>query len=202
MKKLVSIIKDIVSVPIEIHCHNDHGLALANSLAAIEAGATVISSSINGLGERAGLTATEEVIIALHNFYDVKIFKTEKLYEVCKFVEKVSGVGLAASKPVIGENVFTHTSGIHQDAILKNVLTYEPYPPELVGQKRKFVISKLSGSHIIKAKLIELGYNINEEDLRNITNLIKEYSQERKSALSDMEVKKIAEKYFVNKKQN
>lgn len=202
MKKLVSIIKNVVSVPIEVHCHNDHGLALANSLAAIEAGATVISSSINGLGERAGLAATEEVIIALYNFYDVKIFKTEKLYEICKFVEKVSGFNLAANKPVTGENVFTHTSGIHQDAILKNVLTYEPYPPELVGQKRRFVIGKLSGSHIIKAKLIELGYNISEEDLRNITNLIKEYSQERKSALSDIEIKRIAEKYFANKNKS
>jgi len=200
MKHLVSIIKNVVSVPIEVHCHNDHGLALANSLAAIEAGASVISSSINGLGERAGLAATEEVIVALYNLYGVKIFKTEKLYEICKFVEKVSGVKISASKPVTGENVFTHTSGIHQDAILKNVLTYEPYPPELVGQKRKFVIGKLSGSHIIKAKLIELGYNISEEDLKNITNLIKEYSQERKSALSDIEVKKIADEYFTNKK--
>lgn len=200
MKHLVSIIKNVVSVPIEVHCHNDHGLALANSLAAIEAGASVISSSINGLGERAGLAATEEVIVALHNLYDVKIFKTEKLYEICKFIEKVSGVKIPASKPVTGENVFTHTSGIHQDAILKNVLTYEPYPPELVGQKRRFVIGKLSGSHIIKAKLIELGYNISEEDLKNITNIIKEYSQERKSALSDIEVKRIADEYFARKK--
>ncbi|MEM2498264.1 MAG: hypothetical protein QXK12_07215 [Candidatus Nezhaarchaeales archaeon] len=189
MKFLVQEVQSVLppGTPIEVHCHNDHGLGLANSLAAVEAGASVISSSVIGLGERAGLAPTEEVIIALNNLYGLKGFKTEKLYELCKTVEKLSKYRLSPHKPVVGDNVFTHVSGIHQHAVLVNPITYEPYPPELVGQRRRLVIGKLSGRHAIKAKLDELNIKVDEAELLRITEAVKEASEERRSALSDEE---------------
>lgn len=174
--------------PIEVHCHNDHGLALANSLAAVEEGASVVSSSVNGLGERAGITATEEVVLALHNLYGIGCFNTERLYELCKLVEKASNVKIYSLKPLAGDNVFAHVSGIHQHAVLVNPITYEPYPPELVGQRRRLVIGKLSGRHAIKSKLDELGISVGDEELLKVVEAVKRASEDRKSPLSDEEL--------------
>jgi isopropylmalate/homocitrate/citramalate synthase len=179
--------------PIEVHCHNDHGLGLANTLAALEEGASVVSSAVNGLGERAGVTATEEVIVALHNLYGVEGFNTERLYELCKLVERVSNVKIQPHKPVAGDNVFIHVSGVHQHAVMVNPVTYEPYPPELVGQRRRLVIGKLSGRHAVKAKLEELGFHVSEEEAARVTEAVKAVSEERKSTLSDEEFLKLAE---------
>jgi len=193
MKFLVSAIKDLVPVAVEVHCHDDHGLGVANSVAAVEAGASVVSSSVNGMGERAGLAATEEVIVALRNLYGIGSFKTEHLYGLCKLVEGISGVKIPPNKPVCGANIFTHTSGIHQDAVLKSPVTYEPYPPELVGQKRRLILGKLSGSHAVRAKLVEFGINAVEEDVKKLTRMVKEASERRRSALSDEEFAKLVE---------
>lgn len=187
IKKYVSAVKDITTLPIEVHCHNDHGLAVANSLAAIEAGASVISSAVNGLGERAGITATEEVIINLHNFYGVRDFHLENIYGLCKLVEEISGIRVAPNKPVCGENIFSHTSGIHQDAVLKQPITYEPYPPTLIGRTRKLILGKLSGSHAVKAKLKEFGINAEDTEVKRITEMVKRASEIRRSALTDRE---------------
>lgn len=187
MKYLVSEVRKVVDVPTEVHCHNDHGLAVANTLAAVEAGASVLSTSVNGLGERAGIPPTEEVIIALNNLYRTSSFQTEKLLELCKMVEEISGVRMAPHKSVTGANIFSHASGIHQHGVIKNPITYEPYPPELVGQKRRLILGKLSGSHAVKAKLQELGLSASEDDVKKILLTIKEKSEERRSALSDEE---------------
>lgn len=178
----------LTNMVIEVHCHNDHGLALANTLASIEEGASVVSSSVNGLGERTGITPTEEVIISLNNLYGIEGFRTEYLYELCKLVERLSRMKIHFNKPVVGDGVFTHVSGIHQDAVSKNPITYEPYPPELVGQRRRFLVGKLSGRHGIKAKLKELGVDVDEEELSRIVEAIKSYSEERRSPLTDEEV--------------
>jgi len=189
MRFLVRQVKEALppGTPIEVHCHNDHGLGLANSLAALEEGASVISSVVNGLGERAGVTPTEEVILALHNLYGYTTFRTEHLYELCKLVERVSNIKIHPAKPVSGSNIFAHVSGVHQHAVIVNPVTYEPYPPELVGQRRRLVIGKLSGRHAIKAKLEELGVKVSDELLTKITEAVKAASEERKSALSDEE---------------
>jgi isopropylmalate/homocitrate/citramalate synthase len=200
IKYLVKEIKSVVNVPIEVHCHDDHGLGVANTLAAYEVGASVLSTSINGLGERAGLAATEEVIIALHNLYNVRIFNNEKLYEVCKLVEKISRVPIAPNKSVTGENIFVHTSGIHQHGVLESPSTYEPYPPELVGQKRRLILGKLSGRHAVEAKLQELNIKASEEEIKKITELVKRRSEERRSALSDADFMEIVN--FILKKMN
>lgn len=191
MKYLITEVKKIVNTPIEIHCHNDHGLAVANSLAAVEAGASVVSSSVIGLGERAGIASTEEIIIALHNLYNVGHFKTKKLCELCKLVEKISKTSISASKPVVGRNVFVHTSGIHQAGVLKDTTTYEPYPPELVGQKRTLILGKLCGSHAVAAKLAELNIKLHEEEVTQVLQRVKAISERRRSALSDEEVLEI-----------
>jgi len=192
MKYLVSEVKKAVSVPIEVHCHNDHGLAVANSLAAVESGASVLSTSVNGIGERAGLASTEEVIIALQNLYRIGNFKTEKLSELCKLVEELSNVKLQPNKCVVGANIFAHASGIHQHGVIENPITYEPYPPEMVGQKRRLILGKLSGSHAVKLKLDEYNLKASDNELKLILTKIKEKSEERRSALSDDEFLRIA----------
>lgn len=189
MKFLVKKIRESLKkkVPIEVHCHNDHGLAVANTLAAVEAGAEVLSTSVLGIGERCGLAPTEEVIVALKNLYGLGSFRTEKLYKLCKEVEKITGVVIPPHKPVVGANAFAHASGIHQHAVLENPICYEPYPPEMVGQTRRIVIGKLSGKHAIKAKLAELGIEATEEEVSRIVSLVKSISEERRSPLSDQE---------------
>ncbi len=187
IRNLVYSIRQVVNAPIEIHCHNDHGLAVANTIAAFEAGATALSTCANGLGERTGVAATEEVIICLHNLYGVQIYNTTKLSELCRMIEELSKVSLPANKPVIGDNVFVHTSGIHQHAVLQNPVTYEPYPPELVGQKRRLLLGKLTGTHAVKAKLQEVGYDLPEDKVKEVVAQVKMKSEERSSALSDAE---------------
>ena len=201
MKYLIREIRKTVEVPIEIHCHNDHGLAVANSLAAFEEGATVISSSIDGLGERAGLAATEEIIISLHNLYNFRFFNTKGLSDLCKLVERLSKIAISPNKPVVGENVFAHTSGIHQHGVLENPITYEPYPPELVGQRRSLLLGKLSGTHAVVYKLHALGFNAPREKVTEIVNIVKETSEQRRSSLSDNEFREIVEEVLEKQKE-
>lgn len=189
MKFLVKKVKELLKkkVPIEVHCHNDHGLAVANTLAAVEAGAEVISTSVLGIGERCGLAPTEEVIIALKNLYGLGNFRTEKLYKLCREVERITKITIPPHKPVVGVNAFAHASGIHQHAVLENPICYEPYPPEMVGQMRRIVIGKLSGRHAVRAKLLELGINATDEEVSKIIELVKLVSEERRSPLTDEE---------------
>jgi len=196
MRFLISELRKEFDKPIEVHCHNDHGLALANSLAAFESGATRFSTSVLGLGERAGIAATEELIVALKNFYDVDKYNTEKLSEICEAVAKVAKVNLWPLKPIVGPNVFTHTSGIHQDAVLKNPIVYECFPPEMVGQRRRFLLSRVSGRAAVNAKLKEYGFNVSDKDVEELTNIIKEVSANRRSAISDGEFLEIVKRYF------
>jgi len=182
--------------PIEVHCHNDHGLALANSLAAYEAGATYFSTAVLGLGERAGIAATEELIVAVHNLYGVEKYRLESLSELCRVVSKLSGMPIWPSKPIVGENVFVHTSGIHQNAVLKDPLLYECFPPEMVGQRRRFLLSKVSGRAAVRAKLKELGFEATDENVTNLTWMVKEISSSRRSAITDEEFRELARRYF------
>ena len=174
--------------PIEVHCHDDHGLALANSLAAYEAGATGISTSVLGLGERAGIAPTEELILALHNLYGVKKYRTELLTELCRLVSEKTGVSIWPIKPVVGENVFTHYSGIHQDGVIKNPIVYESFPPELVGAHRRILLGYVSGRAAVREKLRELGVEADDETVARVAERVKEYSYMRRSALTDDEL--------------
>jgi methanogen homocitrate synthase len=173
MAYLVKEIGSAVDIPIEVHCHNDLGLALANSLAAIEAGASTVSTSVNGLGERAGITMTEEIIPVLHMLYGTSIFEMSQLTSLSEMVQRISGIKMPPHKPLTGENVAAHSSGIHQHGVLVNPTTYEFYPPRMMGQKRKIYIDELGGRHGIIYVAKELGLDISEDTARRVLELVK-----------------------------
>jgi isopropylmalate/homocitrate/citramalate synthase len=193
MAFLVKEIGNVLDIPIEVHCHNDLGLALANSLASVEAGASTVSTTVNGIGERAGITVTEEIIPALHILFGASPFEMTQLTALSKLVEELSGVKMPPHKPLTGENVTAHSSGIHQHGVLVNPTTYEFYPPRLMGQKRKIYIDELGGRHGIMYVAKELGLEISEETARKVLERVKTaFSREgRRSPYTPDEIKEI-----------
>jgi len=202
MLYLVKEIKRAFSQPIEVHCHNDHGLSLANSLAAYESGATCFSTSVLGIGERAGITATEEMIVALHNFYRVEKYNLDRLGELCSLVSELTGIRIWPTKPLVGENVFVHSSGIHQDGVFKNPIVYECFPPEMIGRKRSFLLSRVSGKAAVKAKLRDYGIEASDEDVIAITKIVKEMSANRRSPIRDEDFLRIVQQFFMKGNSN
>ncbi len=143
---------------IGVHTHNDFGLATANALAGVVAGADMVSVTVNGIGERSGNASLQEVALALEVLYGTEsIVDKSRILLLSRLVEKYSAIRIPENKPIIGKNAFRHESGVHVDAVLKNPLTYEPFLPEVIGQKREIVIGKHSGKHAIKNKLSEMG---------------------------------------------
>jgi len=193
MAFLVKEIGSVIDIPIEVHCHNDLGLSLANSLASVEAGASTVSTTVNGIGERAGITVTEEIIPALHIIFGTSPFEMTQLTALSKLVEELSGVRMPPHKPLTGENVTAHSSGIHQHGVLVNPKTYEFYPPRLMGQKRKVYIDELGGRHGIIYVAQELGLKISEETARKVLERVKaSFSREgRRSSYTPEEIKEI-----------
>lgn len=152
------------------HCHNDLGLAVANALAAVKAGARQVECTINGLGERAGNAAMEEIVMALRTRHDLLPYttriRTEHITQVSRLVSAVTGFAVQPNKAIVGANAFAHESGIHQDGMLKNAQTYEIMTPESVGLKRSaLVMGKHSGRHAFREKLRDLGYGLAEAEL-------------------------------------
>ncbi len=182
MRMLIGKIAQEVKVPIDVHCHNDFGLATANSLAGIEGGASGVQVSVNGNGERAGNASLEQVVMALECLYNVKTnIKKEKLTQLSRLVERYSEVYLAPHTPIVGKTAFAHESGIHAHAVLKHGSTFEPIAPEMVGQKSKIVIGKSSGKASIMWALKNLGFNdIPEQKLLRIVEKIKETAAVKK----------------------
>jgi len=157
-------------VVLSAHCHNDLGLAVANSLAAISAGARQVECTINGIGERAGNASLEEIVVALHvrqaHYSAATNISLEKIYSTSRMLSSVTGVGVPPNKAVVGANAFAHEAGIHQDGILKNPLTYEIILPEKVGvPARRLVLGKHSGRNALRSRLDELGYSTTIEEL-------------------------------------
>jgi isopropylmalate/homocitrate/citramalate synthase len=193
MAYLVRELGKVLQIPIEVHCHNDLGLALANSLASIEAGASTVSTSVNGLGERAGITMTEEIIPTLHMLYGTSIFEMNQLTALSKLVQEISGIRMPPHKPLTGDNVTAHSSGIHQHGVLVNPTTYEFYPPRMIGQKRKVYIDELGGRHGIMYVAKELGIEISEEKARKVLEKVKAaFSHEgRRSSYTPEEIREL-----------
>lgn len=201
MKYLVKRMKDTLeNIPIEIHCHNDFGLAVANTIAGIEGGATVISSTMNGLGERCGNTPTEEIVMALKILYGMDLNINHSLFkETSTLIEELSGFNLQPNKPVVGNNCFAHESGIAVAGMAKMHFTSEGYAPHLVGQKSQVIIGKKSGSTSIEIKLKELGFNsFNEKDVKSILIDVKEISSIIKSNIDDELFVRIVNKRLSN----
>ncbi len=179
--KLIEELKTVVKVPISTHCHDDFGLAVANSLAAVEAGATQVHVAVNGLGERAGNASLEEVVMALHSIYKYKTgVNTRLLYSTSRLVSSLSGIAVQANKAIVGENAFAHESGIHTRGVTEKPLTFEPIDPELVGRTRKLVAGKLAGTSGIKAELEEVGIHPTGEQIKEIVQRVKELGDKGK----------------------
>jgi isopropylmalate/homocitrate/citramalate synthase len=193
MAFMVKEIGSVVDIPIEVHCHNDLGLALASSLASIEAGASTVSTSVNGIGERAGITKTEEIIPVLHMLYGTSSFELRQLTSLSQLVERISGIKMPPHKPFTGNNVNAHSSGIHQHGVLVNPYTYEFYPPRMMGQERKIYIDELGGRHGIIYVAKEIGIEISDETARLVLEKIKNaFSREgRRSSYTPKEIKQM-----------
>jgi len=182
------------SVPIACHCHNDFGLAVANTLSALKGGATEFHSTINGIGERAGNTSFEECVVSIDRLFDdfSTNIKIHEIYDISKLVARATGVYIQPNKAIVGENAFAHESGIHSDGIIKNSATYEPMTPELVGRKRKFVIGKHMGTHGLDNRLKELGLNVSRDQLQQICCDIKDLADKGKT-VTDVDLQVIAD---------
>jgi D-citramalate synthase len=186
-------LKNNIKVPIGAHCHNDFGMAVANSVAALGSGAEEVHATINGLGERAGNASLEEIVVTLKSLYKLDVnIKTELLYSTSQLVSRLTGVPVQPNKAIVGENAFTHESGIHTQGMLSNPSTYEPIAPELVGSKRRISAGKHSGSHAIRADLESMGLKPTEDQFRDIFHRIKELGDKGK-AVMDPDVLAIAE---------
>ena len=188
MYELVGEIYRAVKVPISIHCHNDFGLAVANSLAAVKAGASEVQVSVNGIGERAGNADLVETVMSLNAIYGLKTnIKTERLFEMAKLIERITGIPIPVTKPVVGENAFSHESGIHTHGVMVRSDTFEPgiMTPEMVGHRRRIVLGKHTGKHSIEKKLSEIGMSPSKEELEEILERIKELGASGKRVTDD-----------------
>ncbi len=183
-------VKDADKIIFSVHCHNDLGLAVANSLAAVQAGARQVECTVNGIGERAGNASMEEVVMTLkvrqHLFNcDTRIL-TEQICHSSKLLTLITGVSVQPNKAIVGANAFAHESGIHQDGILKNKMTYEIMTPQSVGwTAHKLVLGKHSGRHAFKARLIELGYQLSDEELEKAFVAFKKLADLKKEVFDD-----------------
>lgn len=202
-------VKSIDKAVISVHCHNDLGMAVANSLAAVLNGAGQVECTVNGIGERAGNCSMEEVVMALktrRDFYgaDTKIV-TEEIMRTSRLVTKITGIPVQPNKAIVGANAFAHESGIHQDGLLKERSTYEIMRPETVGLvKTHLVLGKHSGRHAFRTRLKELGYELSEEDLNKAFERFKHLADQKKEvfdedleAIVSDEVQQIEEIYIL-----
>ena len=185
-QKVANIDRAIISV----HCHNDLGLAVSNSLAAIEAGARQVECTINGIGERAGNASMEEIAMILKVRGDLMKcdtnLKIQQLYPTSKLLSLITGVAVQPNKAIVGENAFAHEAGIHQDGILKHQMTYEIMTPESVGwSKNNLVLGKHSGRHAFKTRLSELGYELDEAQINSAFTAFKALADRKKEIFDD-----------------
>ncbi|MEL4894693.1 homocitrate synthase [Crocosphaera sp. Alani8] len=187
-QKVAKLVKSI-KIPVEMHTHNDFGLATANALAGLQAGATAVNTTVNGLGERAGNAALEEMIMALKRLYQVNLnLETSRLRELSQLVIEASGIALPPWKAIVGDNVFAHESGIHAHGVLENPQTYEPFSPDEVGWKRRLVVGKHSGRHLLTNVLSQHGIRLNHEESQMVLDSVRRLSVEMKRSLTDEEL--------------
>ncbi len=187
----------IEKVVLSVHCHDDLGLATANTLAGIQAGARQVEVTVNGIGERAGNTSLEEIAMTLYTRQAVYNHKTgidtTQITRVSRIVSNYTGIPVQPNKAIVGENAFAHEAGIHQDGMLKNKNTYEIMRPETVGlQRSRLVLGKHSGRHALQVRLDELGFNLEKEELSEIFNSFKELA-DKKKAITDADLEALVE---------
>ncbi len=207
IRLLMNRVPNVDKAVISVHCHNDLGLSVANSLAAIIGGAGQVECTINGIGERAGNASIEEIVMALKTrpkFFNVDTrIKTQEIYKTSRLVSKITGIVVQPNKAIVGANAFAHEAGIHQDGFLKERSTYEIMQPEDVGiPQSKLVLGKHSGRHAFKMRLQDLGYELDEAELNRAFDKFKHLADQKKcifdediETLVSEEVAKIPEVY-------
>ncbi|WP_273853342.1 2-isopropylmalate synthase [Guptibacillus spartinae] len=204
-------VPNIDGIDLSAHCHNDLGMAVANSLAAIECGATQIEGTINGIGERAGNAAIEEVAVALrirNDFYQAETgLKLDEIKRTSNLVSKLTGMPVPGNKAVVGANAFAHESGIHQDGVLKEKTTYEIISPQLIGvQSNSLVLGKHSGRHAFRDKVKELGFELDEARINEAFADFKDLADKKKQVteddlfalLTDIQTDEFVDKYEIH----
>ncbi len=189
-------LKSDLGSKLNVHCHNDLGLATANSLAAFEGGASTIDVTVNGLGERTGIASLSEVCLALNCIYKIKNnWKLELIPEISNYVEQISGINISPITPIIGKNAFIHKAGLHVSAILKDPRFYEAFPAELIGKKRDFVIDKMTGKETIIYNLKKMNLESSNSDVINVLNYAK---SKEKGFVSRNEIIKLLNVYQID----
>jgi len=180
----ISWLASVLELELEIHAHDDLGLATANSIAALMAGATHVNTTVNGLGERAGNAPLEEVVMALWRIHGVDMgVNMQRFPAISKLVAEASGRTVAANKSIVGEAVFTHESGLHVDGLLKDFTNYESFDPAQVGRHRRLVLGKHSGSHGVKYAYAQLGIQLREDETPKVLALVREFASSTKRNL-------------------
>ena len=197
IKTIIQRVEGIEKVIVSVHCHNDLGLAVANSLAAVLNGARQVEGAINGIGERAGNAALEELIMTLHTRKDLYDYHTgvctEEIYRTSRLVSSRTGMRVQSNKAVVGKNAFSHESGIHQDGVIKERTTYEIMSPAMVGiSKSNLVLGKLSGRHAFRQHLEDMGYNFSDEELEQAFERFKKLA-DKKRDITDADLEAILE---------
>ena len=191
-EKVRALRERLLPCKIDLHCHNDYGLALANAMAGIRAGANCIHTTVNGLGERTGIPDLAETVVSFRNLEGSEKFNVQPLMDVSGYLEKVSGFFLAPNKPITGLNAFSHKSGVHTNGILKDPRTYEPFDPSILGRERKIIIDKYTGKSAVASRLEEYGIEVSAAELEVIVTRIKNIGDQRKQ-LFDADILEIAE---------
>ncbi|HUV24445.1 MAG TPA: homocitrate synthase [Methanomassiliicoccales archaeon] len=185
----IKVLVDYVKIPIEMHTHNDFGMATANAIAGVRGGATFISTTVLGIGERTGNSPLEEVVMAAKHLLNVDTgIDTKRFREIAEYVARASNREIPGWKPIVGSNCFAHEAGIHTDGVLKFLSNYEPYSPEEVGMDRKIIIGKHSGRSTIKQVLADRGIDISDEASTAILEIVRKTSISLKRALSENEL--------------
>nr|WP_254769441.1 2-isopropylmalate synthase [Salinilacihabitans rarus] len=188
---LIAKVREHTDARIDVHTHDDFGLATANALAGIEAGADQAQVSVNSIGERAGNAAYEEFVMAVESVYQADTgIDTTRIADLSRLVEQRSDITVPGNKPVVGGNAFSHESGIHAAGVIENADTFEPgvMTPEMVGATRKLVLGKHTGTNSVRERLVEIGYDPTETEVRAVTRRVKDYGAEkRRVTVADLE---------------
>ncbi len=182
---LVSEIKKAVETKVCIHCHNDLGMAVANTLSGAEAGAFQLHTTINGIGERCGNASLEELLVNLRVQYGIERYDVSQITELSRLVEQYSGIPIPRIKPIVGANAFAHESGIHVAAVLEEPMTYEPFTPEMVGGKREIIIGKHTGSKALKGVVQKMGYDLTHDQMCVLLDKVKKCGEAKKKVTCD-----------------
>ncbi|AMV37472.1 2-isopropylmalate synthase [Planctomyces sp. SH-PL62] len=200
IRDLIANVPNIGRAVVSTHCHDDLGMAVANSLAGVEAGARQVECTINGIGERAGNAALEEIVMAIktrHDYFGVDTsIKTERLYPVSRMLSTITGLAVQRNKAIVGRNAFAHESGIHQDGMLKERSTYEIMRPQDVGVPRTdLVLGKHSGRHALRDRIVEMGYTLSDEQVQTVFDDFKALADKKKE-IYDEDLAVLVEKHL------